>query len=106
MAADWKHRVKNACAALALGGFAGAGVPVAQAADVVNVYNWGNSIGKATIANFEKATGIKVVYQEFDSNETLQAKLLSGTSGYDVVVPSDIFWARQLQAGIYRKIDR
>ena len=53
-----------------------------------------------------KATGIKVVYQEFDSNETLQAKLLSGTSGYDVVVPSDIFWARQLQAGIYRKIDK
>ena len=58
-----------------------AGVPAAHAADVVNVYNWGNSIGKATIANFEKATGIKVVYQEFDSNETLQAKLLSGTSG-------------------------
>ena len=82
------------------------GGAAAHAADVVNVYNWGNSIGKATIANFEKATGIKVVYQEFDSNETLQAKLLSGTSGYDVVVPSDIFWARQLQAGIYRKIDK
>ncbi|WP_199540472.1 extracellular solute-binding protein [Paraburkholderia kururiensis] len=74
--------------------------------EVVNVYNWGNSIGKATVANFEKATGIHVVYQEFDSNETLQAKLLSGNSGYDVVVPSDAFWTKQLQAGVYRPIDR
>ncbi|MBN3744009.1 polyamine ABC transporter substrate-binding protein [Burkholderia sp. Se-20373] len=106
MAGDWSKHLKTACAALALGGALWAGVPAAHAADVVNVYNWGNSIGKATIANFEKATGIKVVYQEFDSNETLQAKLLSGTSGYDVVVPSDIFWARQLQAGLYRKIDK
>ncbi|WP_321813938.1 polyamine ABC transporter substrate-binding protein [Paraburkholderia sp. J69-2] len=72
----------------------------------VNVYNWGNSIGKATVANFEKATGVKVVYQEFDSNETLQAKLLSGSAGYDVVVPSDAFWAKQLQAGIYQPLDK
>nr|WP_323122755.1 polyamine ABC transporter substrate-binding protein [Burkholderia alba] len=79
----------------------------ASAADsVVHVYNWGNSIGKTTIADFEKATGIKVVYQEFDANETLQAKLLSGNAGYDVVVPSDIFWARQLQAGIFQKLDK
>jgi putrescine transport system substrate-binding protein len=73
---------------------------------VVNVYNWGNSIGKDTVANFEKATGIHVVYQEFDSNETLQAKLLSGSSGYDVVVPSDAFWAKQLAAGVYLPIDK
>ena len=73
---------------------------------VVNVYNWGNSIGKDTVANFEKATGIHVVYQEFDSNETLQAKLLSGSSGYDVVVPSDAFWAKQLAAGIYQPLDK
>ncbi len=99
--------LKTVRAALVLGALACHGVPPAHAADqVVNVYNWGNSIGKETVANFEKATGIKVVYQEFDSNETLQAKLLSGTSGYDVVVPSDIFWARQLQAGIYQKIDK
>ncbi len=100
----WLTRV---LAVLAMGGAAYYSTPSAQAADqVVNVYNWGNSIGKDTVANFEKATGIKVVYQEFDSNETLQAKLLSGTSGYDVVVPSDIFWARQLQAGIFQKIDK
>ena len=107
MARKIVRRWKTACAALALGGLASYGTPGAHAADqVVNVYNWGNSIGKDTVANFEKATGIKVVYQEFDSNETLQAKLLSGNSGYDVVVPSDIFWARQLQAGIFQKIDK
>ncbi|WP_246327154.1 polyamine ABC transporter substrate-binding protein [Burkholderia guangdongensis] len=99
--------MKTVCAALALGGIASFGMPSAHAADeTVNVYNWGNSIGKDTIANFEKATGIKVSYQEFDSNETLQAKLLSGSSGYDVVVPSDIFWAKQIQAGIFQKIDK
>ena len=81
---------------------------VAAQADssVVNVYNWGNSVGKDTVANFEKATGVHVVYQEFDSNETLQAKLLSGSSGYDVVVPSDAFWAKQLAAGIYMPLDK
>ncbi len=73
---------------------------------VVNVYNWGNSIGKNTNAEFEKATGITVRYQEFDSNDTLQAKLLAGDSGYDVVVPSNPYWARQVQAGIYQKLDK
>jgi putrescine transport system substrate-binding protein len=107
MSKNWMNRLKTVCAALAFAGVTWHGMPSAQAADqVVNVYNWGNSIGKDTVANFEKATGIKVVYQEFDSNETLQAKLLSGTSGYDIVVPSDIFWARQLQAGIFQKIDK
>ncbi|SCK24300.1 polyamine ABC transporter substrate-binding protein [Vogesella sp. LIG4] len=82
------------------------GMPQANADDkVVNVYNWGNAIGKETVANFEKATGIKVVYQEFDSNDTLQAKLLSGHSQYDVVVPSDLYWARQLKAGLFQKLD-
>jgi putrescine transport system substrate-binding protein len=99
--------MKTVCAALALAGIAWQTMPAAKADDqVVNVYNWGNSIGKDTIANFEKATGIKVVYQEFDSNDTLQAKLLSGSSGYDVVVPSDMYWARQMQAGIFQKIDK
>ena len=99
----WLTRV---LAALAMGGAAYYSTPSVQADEqVVNVYNWGNSIGKDTVANFQKATGIKVVYQEFDSNETLQAKLLSGSSGFDVVVPSDAFWARQVQAGIFQKID-
>lgn len=101
------RRMKALCAALALAGVAWQTMPAAKADEqIVNVYNWGNSIGKDTIANFEKATGIKVVYQEFDSNDTLQAKLLSGNSGYDVVVPSDMYWARQMQAGIFQKIDK
>ncbi|MFD1559530.1 polyamine ABC transporter substrate-binding protein [Paraburkholderia silviterrae] len=107
MVGDKRKGLKTACAALVLSGLVWHGMPGAQAEDqVVNVYNWGNSIGKSTVANFEKVTGIKVVYQEFDSNDTLQAKLLAGTSGYDVVVPSDYYWARQLQTGIYQKIDR
>ena len=100
-------RLRTVCASLAMVGSMSCWLPSAQAGDqVVNVYNWGNSIGKDTVADFEKATGIKVVYQEFDSNETLQAKLLSGNSGYDVVVPSDIFWARQVRANIFQKIDK
>ncbi|SCK21093.1 polyamine ABC transporter substrate-binding protein [Vogesella sp. LIG4] len=72
----------------------------------VNVYNWGNSIAKDTNANFSKATGIKVRYSEFDSNDTLQAKLLAGNSGYDVVVPSDAYFSRQIQSGLFRKLDK
>nr|WP_232071988.1 extracellular solute-binding protein [Paraburkholderia pallida] len=107
MAGTIVGRFKAGCAALAAAGLLTCAMPAAQAADqVVNVYNWGNSIGKDTVANFEKATGIKVVYQEFDSNETLQAKLLAGNSGYDVVVPSDIFWARQVKANIFQKVDK
>ena len=66
------------------------GVSVAQAADrVVKVYNWSDYIAPDTIAEFEKETGIKVVYDVFDSNETLDGKLATGQSGYDVVVPTN-----------------
>ena len=78
----------------------------ALAGESVSVYNWGNSVGHDTIANFRRDTGIKVNYDEFDSNDTLQAKLLAGSSGYDVVVPSDAYWAKQIQAGVYQKLDK
>jgi putrescine transport system substrate-binding protein len=79
----------------------------ARAADnVVNVYNWSDYIGEHTVADFEKATGIKVRYDVFDSNETLEAKLFAGHSGYDVVVPSSGFLGRQIKAGIFQKLDR
>nr|WP_215905865.1 polyamine ABC transporter substrate-binding protein [Hartmannibacter diazotrophicus] len=78
----------------------------ATAADkVVNVYNWSDYIGEDTIANFEKETGIKVVYDVFDSNEVLETKLLAGGTGYDVVVPTGTFLARQIQAGVFQKLD-
>ena len=79
----------------------------AQAADkVVNVYNWSDYIDESILESFEKETGIKVVYDVFDSNDILETKLLAGNSGYDVVVPSGSFLKRQIQAGVFRKLDK
>jgi len=81
----------------------------AQAADskVLNIYNWSDYIGTDTIANFEKATGIKVSYDTYDANETLDGKLKAGHSGYDLVVPSlTPFLAQQIQSGIYQPLDK
>jgi putrescine transport system substrate-binding protein len=72
----------------------------------VNVYNWSDYIAHDTIPDFEKTTGIKVRYDSYDSDDTLQAKLLSGSSGYDVVVPSSAYMARQIEAGVYQKLDK
>ena len=75
--------------------------------NVLNVYNWSDYIAPDTIANFEAETGIKVTYDVYDGNEVLEAKLLAGHSGYDVVVPSaSPFMARQIAAGVYRKLDK
>jgi len=68
----------------------------AQAQGVVNVYNWSDYIAEDTLANFEKETGIRVVYDVFDSNEVLEARLLSGRSGFDIVVPGNQFLAKQI----------
>lgn len=73
---------------------------------VVNVYNWSDYIDNSIIQDFEKETGIKVVYDVFDSNEILETKLLAGASGYDVVVPTAIFLSRQIQAGVFQKLDK
>jgi putrescine transport system substrate-binding protein len=85
---------------------AGALVAGVQAQETVNVYNWSDYIAEDTVANFEKASGIKVIYDVFDSNEVLEAKLLSGASGYDVVVPSNQFLAKQIKAGVFQKLDK
>lgn len=74
---------------------------------VVNVYNWSDYIDSSIIDDFTKETGIKVVYDVYDSNELLETKLLAGGSGYDVVVPSaSPFMVRQIQAGVYQKLDK
>jgi len=73
---------------------------------VVNVYNWSDYIDESVIEEFTKETGIKVVYDVFDSNEILETKLLAGGSGYDVVVPTGNFLARQIQAGVFQKLDK
>ncbi len=83
-----------------------AGLGAAQAQDqVVNVYNWSDYIAEDTIAKFEAETGIKVVYDVYDSNDTLEARLLAGSSGYDLVVPTSSYLARQVQAGVYQPLD-
>jgi putrescine transport system substrate-binding protein len=77
-----------------------------QAAGTVHIYNWSDYIGETTLADFQKETGIKPVYDVFDSNETLEGKLLAGRTGYDVVVPSNHFLGKQIKAGAFQKLDK
>ncbi|ATE62184.1 polyamine ABC transporter substrate-binding protein [Thauera sinica] len=72
----------------------------------LNVYNWNDYIARDTIPSFQKATGIAVKYDLYDSNATLQGKLLTGQSGYDVVYPSVEYAGRQIQAGIFQPLDK
>ena len=72
----------------------------------VNVYNWSDYIDSKILEDFTAETGIKVIYDTYDSNEVLETKLLAGKTGYDVVVPSATFLQRQIQAGIYQKLDK
>jgi putrescine transport system substrate-binding protein len=80
--------------------------PPARAEGELNIYNWSDYIGENTVANFEKEYDVKVRYDTYDGNETLEAKLLLGNTGYDLVFPSSSFFARQIKAGIYQKLDR
>jgi putrescine transport system substrate-binding protein len=73
---------------------------------VVNFYNWSDYIAPTVLDDFTRETGIKVRYDTFDSNDTLEAKLLAGKSGYDVVVPTAYFLARQIEAGVFLKLDK
>lgn len=73
---------------------------------VVNFYNWSDYIDPTVLQGFTKSTGIKVRYDTYDSNDTLEAKLFAGRSGYDIVVPSGFFLARQISAGIFQKLDK
>ena len=89
---------------LALAATLAAGTALAQER-VLNVYNWSDYIDESIIEDFQKETGIKVRYDVFDSNEVLETKLLAGGTGYDVVVPTGSFLARQIQAGVFEKLD-
>src|SRR6195952_5664780 len=73
---------------------------------VVNFYNWSNYMAPGVLEDFTKETGIKVVYDTFDGNETLETRLLAGKSGYDVVVPSAYFLQRQASVNIFQKLDK
>ena len=73
---------------------------------ILNIYNWPDYIAKDMVANFEKESGIKVNYQTFENNEALQAKLVAGNTGYDIVVPGAVFAKPQIDAGLLMKLDR
>lgn len=73
---------------------------------IVNVYNWSDYIDESILEEFTDETGIKVVYDVFDSNEVLESKLLAGGTGYDIVVPTGTFLARQIQAGVFQPLDK
>lgn len=86
---------------------AGAGTAASAPEEkVLNVYNWSDYIAEDTVARFQKRTGIQVRYDVFDSNEMLETKLLTGRTGYDVVVPSGNFLERQIKAGAFRRLDK
>ena len=84
--------------------------PVIAAANaeekILNIYNWPDYIAKDMVANFEKESGIKVNYQTFENNEALQAKLVAGNSGYDLVVPGAVFAKSQIEGGLLMKLDK
>jgi putrescine transport system substrate-binding protein len=83
-------------------------MPGARAEEAqLHIYNWSDYIAPDTVANFEKETGIAVTYDVYDGNEVLEAKLLAGHSGYDIVVPSaSPFMAREISAGAYLALDK
>lgn len=112
-------RMKQRMRSTVLGGIAGCllaachgGGPGPQARapdggdDSVNLYIWADYLAPDTIANFEKRTGIKVHVSFFETNEVLESRVLTGNSGYDVVVPTAPFFERQIASGAYRPLDR
>ena len=93
--------IKSTLAALVL-----CATPALAQEKVVNVYNWSDYIDPKVLDEFTKETGIKVVYDTYDSNEALETKLFAGKTDYDVVVPSATFLSRQIKAGVYQKLDK
>ena len=84
----------------------GAAAPVTAQEKTVRIYNWSDYIDPAILDAFTAETGIAVIYDVYDTNEILETKLLAGNTGYDLVVPTGNFLARQLGAGIYEELDR
>src|SRR5258708_39963193 len=81
--------------------------PPARAEErTVNFYNWSNYMAPGVLEDFTRETGIKVVYDTFDANETLETRLLAGKSGYDVVGPTAYFLQRQIKASVFQKLDK
>jgi putrescine transport system substrate-binding protein len=97
----WLNRLVVTTTLLVVGGSA----TVAQEKQL-HIYNWSDYIAEDTLENFTKETGIQVTYDVFDSNEVLEAKLLAGNTGFDIVVPSGDFLGKQIRAGVFQPLDR
>jgi putrescine transport system substrate-binding protein len=97
---------KNWLSGLVAGLLMAASVTAVAEEKTLHVYNWSDYIAPDTLANFQKETGIKVVYDVFDSNEVLEGKLMAGSTGFDLVVPSASFLERQLGAGVFQPLDK
>ena len=98
--------MKRKSSQLLAAGIASAMLALPAFAEEVKVYNWSDYIDEELLSKFESETGIKVIYDVFDSNEVLETKMLAGSTGYDVVVPSGTFLSRQIQAGAFQKLDK
>jgi putrescine transport system substrate-binding protein len=95
-----------AVVALSLLAAIGLAAPSSSQTRTVNVYNWSDYVEPTVIDAFTKETGIRVRYDTFDANETLETKLLAGKSGYDVVAPTAYFLERQIKAGVFQRLDK
>jgi len=98
-------RLVRTAAILAVALIAGA-LPADAQSKRVNVYNWSDYVAPDVLKEFTRDTGIEVTYDTFDSNDTLETKLLAGKSGYDVVVPTANFMQQQIKAGVFQKLDK
>ena len=101
-----RRRVRTCVTMVGVLGCCACGAKPGGSEQVVNIYNWADYIGKQTLAQFEQETGIRVVYDTYDADETLEAKMMAGDSGYDVVSTSTDYFSRQIKAGIYQELDR
>jgi putrescine transport system substrate-binding protein len=99
-------RISRSWLALLLLAAAGLPAPSAGQTGTLNVYNWSDYVEPSVIEAFSRETGIRVKYDTFDSNDTLETKLLAGRSGYDVVVPTGYFLERQIKAGVFQPLDK
>lgn len=89
---------------VALGAFCACAATAAERS--INIFNWSDYIDPTVLENFTRETGVKVVYDTYDSNEILETRLLAGNAGYDVVAPSATFLQRQIKAGVYQPLDK
>ncbi len=103
---NWKRWRWHAVALAAGIALAATGLSARPEPERLFIYNWADFIGTRTIAAFERETGIKVVYDTYDSEDTMEARLLAGGSGYDVVSASTNYFSREIKAGVYEPLDR